>query len=335
MQLDRLRRRIPERRTADELQEELDAVALRKRQYPMWVTLIAAMMACSGFAFLNNGGWQECLSVALAVFITQWARMRLGRIGLNPLVVYGVCGLLASFGYIAFSALLVLLSGQTSALHDAGFTSSLLLLVPGFPLMAGVLDLGRLDIASGISRLTFSVLVLMSVSLGAWAVTLLFDLRPAAAPAPEIPLLALDGARLLAGFVAVCGFAMMFNTPFRFVLAAAGVGSVANVLRLTANDAGFPGQVSTLAAALVVGLLAYFVARWVRTPRIILTVPAVLIMIPGSAAYRCLVYMNAGDFVAAAGYGLQAFFEIVSLAVGLTVARMLTEREWSREPRPI
>lgn len=329
VELERLSHHMPAGMLPEELNRRLDRIAARPRHYPTWLTMVAAIMACSGFAFLNNGGWQECVGVALSVAITQWLRTMLIRARINQLAMYALCGLTAALGYVLFTGLLSVVSGQQSALHDAGFTSALLLLVPGFPLMTAALDLGRLDLSAGIGRLTFAVLVLLSSSLGAWAVALTFNLQPTVAPAPEWPLWVLIASRVLAGFIAVTGFAMMFNTPFTLALGAASIGTVANTLRLTTTDAGWPNQVATLCGALLVGLLAYVVATRLDAARIALTVPAVLIMVPGSSAYRALVYLNQGDMVAAGTYGVQALFTVVALAVGLTAARMLTEREWS------
>ncbi len=63
------------------------------------------------------------------------------------------------------------------------------------------------------------------------------------------------------------------------------------------------------------------------------TVPAVLIMVPGAAAYRSIAGVIGGDTVAAIQNATTAVFVVVALAIGLTVARVLTEREWSLPAR--
>ena len=67
-----------------------------------------------------------------------------------------------------------------------------------------------------------------------------------------------------------------------------------------------------------------------RAARVTITVPAVLIMVPGAAAYRAITGVIAGDTLSAIQNGFTAVFVVVALAIGLTVARVLTEREWSR-----
>lgn len=84
-------------------------------------------------------------------------------------------------------------------------------------------------------------------------------------------------------------------------------------------------------ATLAVGLLAAWISPRMRLPRITLSVPAVVIMVPGAAAYRSVVGSNNGDVEAAVGAGVQATFVVISIAVGLAAARVLTDRTWAFE----
>ena len=52
-------------------------------------------------------------------------------------------------------------------------------------------------------------------------------------------------------------------------------------------------------------------------------------MVPGAAAYRAITGVISGDTLAAVQNGFTAVFVVVALAIGLTLARILTEREWS------
>jgi uncharacterized membrane protein YjjB (DUF3815 family) len=79
-----------------------------------------------------------------------------------------------------------------------------------------------------------------------------------------------------------------------------------------------------------VGFGAFLVGDRLRAARVTLTVPAVLIMVPGAAAYRAITGVISGDTLSAIQNGFTAVFVVVALAIGLTVSRVLTEREWSR-----
>jgi hypothetical protein len=73
-------------------------------------------------------------------------------------------------------------------------------------------------------------------------------------------------------------------------------------------------------------------SRYVRSPRIVLSVPAVLIMIPGATAFRALVFLNEGQITLALANGAQAAIIVASLAAGLTIARVVTDPSWT-QPR--
>jgi uncharacterized membrane protein YjjB (DUF3815 family) len=96
-------------------------------------------------------------------------------------------------------------------------------------------------------------------------------------------------------------------------------------------DAGAAMQAATVVATLVVGLLAAVVAPRLHVPRITLSVPAVVIMVPGAATYRALVALNNGDYEAAVAAGVTAFFVTICIAIGLAAARVLTDRAWAFE----
>lgn len=308
---------------------ELDRIAARRTGYPFWILVLAAVMACTGFAFLNNGGWVECLSVGSAMAVAQSLRYFLLRIRLNQLAVVGVCAAIAALFYLGMATILAQLWGLPLGQHAAGFTSALLLFIPGFPLITGALDLARLDLQAGISRLTYGGLVIVAAGLGGWVVSLMFSLDPQAAPAPGWPFWALLLARIAAGFAGVLGFALLFNTPLRVALGAAAIGSLSNGLRLSVIGIGWMPALATFCAALLVGLLAARLSTWVHAARITLTVPSILIMIPGTMIYRALVSLSNGSVTTAVSSGFEGLFVIGGIAVGLTVARMLTERQWS------
>jgi uncharacterized membrane protein YjjP (DUF1212 family) len=314
----------------EEIEAQLDAIAARPARYNRWETTLASMMACGAFCFLNNGGWIECLGVATGAGAGQALRATLAKQRLNQLGVALLSGLLACFVYLVVTGLLIG-AGYPSLRHDAGYVSSVLFLIPGFPLITASLDLARLDFSAGISRLTYAVLMIVVASIAAWSVAYVVHLTPHPAPPLDLPTGTLLLLRLVASFVGVYGFASMFNTPPRVALGAAAIGMVANTLRLGLGDAGIPLQAAAPAAAMLVGLLSAWCSPRMACPRITLSVPAVLIMIPGTATYRALVFGNLGLPQDAMTNAFQAIFITAGIAIGLAVARMLTDSVWAFE----
>lgn len=328
--LQRLSHQVESGVTAAQLQRRLDAIESRRPRYPMWLRVFAAAAACAAFALLNNGGWAESVAVGLAVAGGQWLRMVLMRARFNEFFVVFLAAIVALLGYLGLIQVFAL-GGLAQGGHDAAMTSAVLFLVPGFPLVTGAMDLARLDLHAGIARVTYALLMLLATGTAVWAVAAAFDTSAITTAPPAFGEPVLSIIRLVAGFVGVLGFALLFCTPWAIALTASVIGAVVNVGRLLLVDAGVTPAVAAAVAGLAVGIGAYAATRRLDAPRVTLSVPAVLIMVPGAAAYRAIVATIDGDTVSAVQYGVQAVSVVVALAIGLTVARIITEREWGRE----
>ncbi|MCL1871733.1 MAG: threonine/serine exporter family protein [Promicromonosporaceae bacterium] len=322
---------LPEREDVEHIDAELDRIAAKPPLYPPWANALSAGVACAAFAFLNNGGPLECSTVLLAATAGQYVRRRLIHRGINQFGVTMLAAALACLVYLGVIALVGAAIGQPER-HVAGYVSAVLFLVPGFPLVTGALDLARLDFSAGISRLTYALMVLCSAALALWAVSAVVGLEPVPTTAAAIEPLLRWTLLTLASFFGVLGFALMFNSPWHMALGAALVGMVANVLRLAlVNTWGVAPQAAAAGAALLVGLLARWIASPLRVPRLTISVPAVVIMVPGVLAYRAVFEFNAGNSVQALGFTVDAGLVVIALAIGLAVSRMLTDREWTFE----
>jgi uncharacterized membrane protein YjjP (DUF1212 family) len=316
--------------TVEDATRELDRIQAARPLYPTALNALWAAVACAAFAFLNNGGVVEVVGVFLGAGAGQALRRTLVHRGGNQLGVTMLAAALATLVYVLFLAAFGALGGAATS-HEAGHVSAVLFLVPGFPLVTGALDLARLDFSAGVARLTYALTILTSAALALWAVSMLVGLVPEPEAPPVLQPGVLVSLRLLASFLGVLGFALMFNSPWTMALAAAAIGMVANVVRLWMVDAEVPVQAAAAAAALLVGLLAAVVAPRMNVPRVTVSVPAVVIMVPGATAYRAIYDLSVGETVQAVAYAVEAALVVASLAIGLAVARMLTDREWSLE----
>jgi uncharacterized membrane protein YjjP (DUF1212 family) len=312
------------------VERELDRIEGLRPLYPAVLNALFAAVACGAFAYLNNGGPVEVLGVALAAGLGQAVRRAMLHRSVNQIGTTMVAAAVACLVYLGYVLALDLLAGPGTS-HQAGYVSAVLFLVPGFALVTGALDLVKLDLSAGIARTVYANLVLVAAGVSVWAVSWVAGLDPAPLPPAPAPLAVEIALRTVASALGVLGFALLFNSPLRMALAAAGIGAVANVLRLQLVDAGLAVQAATMLATLVVGLLAASLAPRLRVPRITLSVPAVVIMVPGAAAYRAVVGLNDGDAGTAFAAGAQSLFVLVSIAVGLAAARMLTDRDWAYE----
>jgi uncharacterized membrane protein YjjP (DUF1212 family) len=312
------------------LAQRIEAIADRPPLYSGLPNALWAAIACAAFAFLNNGGPVEIVGVFLAAGLGQAVRRAGLRRGWNQFGATMLSAATASLSYLGFVIALQAL-GATAARHEAGYISAVLFLIPGFAMVTGALDLAKLDFSAGVARLTYATMILTSAALAVWAVSISVGLRPDPAPPLGLPFAAELALRFAASFAGVLGFALLFNSPWPMAVGAACIGMVANVGRLELVELGVPIQAAAAAAALLVGLLAAVVAPSLDVPRITVSVPAVVIMVPGATAYRAIYDVSTGDTVAALAFAVQATLVIAALAVGLAVSRMLTDQTWGFE----
>ena len=329
-QLERFSATLPAGADLDEVDAELDRIARRPPLYGAFLNALWAGIACAAFAFLNHGGLVECGAVLVAAALGQGVRRAMLHRGINQFGVTMLAAAVASVAYLGLVLGLSALAGVEGG-HEAGYVSAVLFLVPGFALVTGALDLAKLDFSAGVARVTYALMILASAALAVWGVSAAAGLAPDPVPAPVLAEPLLFGLRAVASFLGVLGFALMFNSPWAMALGAASIGMVANVGRLLLVDADVVPQAAAAAAALLVGLLAATVAPALRVPRITVSVPAVVIMVPGVTAYRAVYEFNTGATAQALAYAVEAGLVIVALAIGLAVARMLTDREWTFE----
>lgn len=315
----------------EDVDKALDEIERVKPLYGWLANALASGLACAAFAFLNAGGWVECSVVAIAAFIGQFLRRQMLKRHMNHFGVWMVCGGVAASVYILCVYLAQKYMGIEPT-HQAGFISALLFLVPGFPLVTGIIDLVRHDFAGGIQRIVYVAMLVVSAGVAVWSISEAFNWSVTPEYVVSLPAYIHFPLRFFTSFVAAFGFAMLFNSPPKVCAAAALIGAVINTGRIAlAVELGMPVPAAVGLAALCAGLLAAAVAAKTRYSRVTLSVPAVVIMIPGVPLYRSLTYLNNGQTLEALEQLSTVLFTIVAIGIGLAISRMLTDRAWLME----
>lgn len=315
----------------EDVDKALDEIERVKPLYGWLANALASGLACAAFAFLNAGGWVECSVVAIAAFVGQFLRRQMLKRHMNHFGVWMVCGGVAASVYILCVYLAQKYMGIEPT-HQAGFISALLFLVPGFPLVTGIIDLVRHDFAGGIQRIVYVAMLVVSAGVAVWSISEAFNWSVTPEYVVSLPAYIHFPLRFFTSFVAAFGFAMLFNSPPKVCAAAALIGAVINTGRIAlAVELGMPVPAAVGLAALCAGLLAAAAAAKTRYSRVTLSVPAVVIMIPGVPLYRSLTYLNNGQTMEALEQLFTVLFTIVAIGIGLAISRMLTDRAWLME----
>lgn len=303
----------------------LDAIEEQAGNYNAWKLGLAAAIACGAFTFLLGGGIPEMVCAFLGAGIGQFLRSKmLGRkITLIACIIVSVMAACLTYvGTISLAEALL----HISSIHEAGYICAMLFVIPGFPLITGGIDLAKLDMRSGLERLAYALFIIVIATLTGYAMALLLHFQPSSFAELTIDPLWNLFLRLLASFVGVFGFSMMFNSPPKMAAIAGLVGMVANTLRLELLDlTGIPAGIAALIGATTAGLLASLVFREAGYPRVSLTVPSIVIMVPGLFLYRGIYYLGLDNVGDASLWLTKAMFIIMALPLGLVVARILTD----------
>ena len=302
--------------TGEEIHKRLDEIEQIHELYSPVKLGLAAALACCGFTFLLGGGPVEMIFAFIAAGVGNLIRMKLIKHHISAAcLTYAVC--------LHMAELLL----HVSAVHEAGYICSMLFIIPGFPFITSGIDLAKLDLRSGLERLTYSIIIVLVATMFAWIMALLLKLQPQDFVALHLGSMMHLVLCLIASFCGVFGFSIMFNSSVYIAATAACIGAVANTLRLELVDyTGMPSAAAAFIGALTAGLLASIIKRNHGYPRISLTVPSIVIMVPGLYLYRAIYNFGIMSLTEAVLWFAAAIMIIVSLPLGLIFARILTDR---------
>ncbi|HAT1170069.1 TPA: threonine/serine exporter family protein [Corynebacterium striatum] len=314
--------------TAEELDAFLDDIESHViKRWNGWVLASAAGVACASFAVLNYFQSYVVLLVALAAFCGQFTRWALHHRHVHQLGCIVAGGAVSSMVYFLTTEALALIGWADPAEFSSGYVAAVLFLIPGFPLFSAIIDLARFDFDAGMARLSYSLTVIIAATFTVAMVSWFTELTPIPpAPAPDATWYA---AAVVASFLGIAGFAFLFNSSRRMVLAAALVGTVANMARLGILSLGTTSYFAAFVGGVIIGLLGAQVARKMHLPRITTTVPAAVIMIPGTAMFRAVFHLNAGNMDQSLSNLATATMVVMSIGCGLVFARLLSDRDWA------
>ena len=291
--------------SGEALHSQLDEIERIHGLYSPASLGLASALACGAFTFLLGGGPLEMILAFAGAGIGNAIRCKLGKHHFTLFMCIAVSVSSACLVYAGFLKLAELLF-HISVQHEAGYICSMLFIIPGFPFITSGIDLAKLDMRSGLERLAYAIIVVMVAAVSAWLMALLLHLKPV----DFLPLELSAAQRIL----------------FR-LLAAAFIGALSNTLRLELVDlAGFPPAAAAFFGALTAGLLASLIKTKVGYPRISITVPSIVIMVPGLYLYRAIYNLGIMSLNVSASWFAAAILIIVALPLGLIFARILTDK---------
>ncbi|MGO5462449.1 threonine/serine exporter family protein [Bifidobacterium animalis] len=322
--------------TVGQVHKRLDLIERRKPLYSPAFSGFAAACACAAFVFLLGGAPYDMIGAFIGAGLGQWARRRLFAHHLNQFFVTFVAVAVAALACVGTLRLIGIFD-PVALHHDTAYIGAMLFVIPGFPLITGGLDMAKIDFPSGVQRIAYVCCIILMATLAGWMVAVLVHLNPQGFDTPPLNPWATGALRALFAFVGVWGFSVLFNSPQRMCLVAATIGMITDTLRLEIVDWGVPAEAGAFIGALLAGLIASawrsavrhgLLAPHLGYPRICLTVPSIVIMVPGLYMYRAMFYLGQFNTLLALDWAFRAFMVIICLPIGLAMARVITDKSW-------
>lgn len=312
--------------TGEEIHKRLDEIEKIHTLYSPVKLGLAAALACCGFTFLLGGGPIEMLFAFIAAGVGNIVRTKLIKhhftLFLNIAALISIACLVYAICFNVAESVFGI-----AHIHEAGYICSMLFIIPGFPFITSGIDLAKLDLRSGLERLTYSIIIILVATMFAWIMALLLKLQPQDFTTIHMSKILLLVLRIITSFCGVFGFSIMFNSSIPMATTAACIGAVANTLRLELIDfTHMPYSVAAFIGALTAGLLASFIKSNNGYPRISLTVPSIVIMVPGLYLYRAIYNFGIMSLTEAVSWFSLAIMIIMALPLGLIFARILTDK---------
>ena len=322
--------------TVRQAHERLDMIERRKPLYSPVFAGLASACACASFVFLLGGGPYDMIGAFVGAGLGHWLRRRLFAHHLNQFFVTFVCVAVAALACTGMLRLIGLFD-PIALQHDTAYIGAMLFVIPGFPLITGGLDMAKIDFPSGVQRLTYVLCIILMATLAGWMVASIVHLNPQGFEPLGLNPVINCLLRMLFAFIGVWGFSVMFNSPQRMCLVAATIGAITDTLRLEIVDLGVPAEAGAFIGAFLAGLLASawrsavrhgLLAPHLGYPRICLTVPSIVIMVPGLYMYQAMFHLGQFDTLNALDWAFRAFMVIICLPIGLAMARVVTDKSW-------
>lgn len=145
---------------------------MKPLRYPRWVMVLMVALSCACFCKLNNGGWDGAVITFAASGCAMYVRQVLTARHMNPLINFCFTAFVATM--VAGMMLTIPLFSATSGIAMA---ASVLLLVPGFPLINAVADMFKGHVNTGLARWAMASLLTLATCIGIFTAITLGSLR--------------------------------------------------------------------------------------------------------------------------------------------------------------
>lgn len=121
-------------------------------------------------------------------------------------------------------------------------------------------------------------------------------------------------------FLTAFGFSILYNNPRKTIVPAGLTGAFGwSIYFLLNHYLGVIDFIATMVAAFFIAFASQSLARRLKTPVIIFTLPGLIPLVPGGAAYNMMRAFVEGNTDLGFEYGVSTFLTAGALALGLSI----------------
>lgn len=135
---------------------------IKPLRYPRWLVVIMVGLSCACFCKMNNGGWDGALVTFVASTVAMYVRQVLTSQHLHPQINFCITAFVAT----TISGMMLRLPPFTQV-PTVAMAASILLLVPGFPLINAVADMFKGHVNTGLARWAMASMLALATCIGA------------------------------------------------------------------------------------------------------------------------------------------------------------------------
>lgn len=145
-----------------DVRRELVEIDQLSPQYNRWLIVLMVGLSCAAFSRLFGGNFETFIVTWLAASVGMWVRQQMHRLYVNAYLIVIVTAFTASL--IASLIIRLFVMGKP----ETALAASVLLLVPGAPLINALEDLLNGHTLTGTSRGITGILISTSIAIGIW-----------------------------------------------------------------------------------------------------------------------------------------------------------------------
>ena len=305
----------------------LDELAVLRPLHRSWPIVVAAYgLAGAAVTPVLGGGWRESLAAAAVGLMVGGVAILGGERANTRAMVTPVAAIVASLGCALLAEI-----GFENAVEIATL-GALVAVLPGMTLTIGMRELATNHLQSGVANSAVAFVQLVGLVFGVAVGTSIAAGWFGAAPSVVSHSFGLEvqvGAAVVAGIA----FTVTLNAQRLDAVWMCGAAVLARVADAVATPL-VGDQAAIFAAALAVGLAGNVFALVRRRSALVVIVPGILMLVPGSIGFESASRLLAGNTVGGIDAAFDAIVTALSIVYGLLVSASLLPDRARAEASP-